>query len=243
MSGWRKTHENELRARCLERAGDRHHDLVLRAFGNLESLFTAAARGHFRFAPAADIADRIETENLLLALNLPRRPSHPAVKKLIVIPRGQLNELLPHTEWMTQEECRTAVLDHMVGRWSSLARCLGETLWRERDTQRDVHDQVFEGDLAPLKTELREFDHALSEAVNETLWQMIPRSRHNGYFGDLWRYIGNALDETVLLYLHAAVSGQDAHVCAMSPLVRHLSRCLPLGGKKGQPDTWIVLAA
>ncbi len=238
MSEWRKTHEQSLRDYCIEAGLPGNNALVLQAFGHLEDLFAAAARGRFRLQSA----DEIDLGRLAAAITAARQ-GHRGCGRIIPVPVSSMNAPAAIEPWMTEDERRGATVNVSVDRWSSLARCCGDQMWRKRDPLHDVHDRMFEDELAPLKVEMNHLRHCLFAAASDSLWASIWPNRRNGYFGMLNEFLSNSVCETVLFYLNCAVTGAAHLVTATTPLVRALGGCLPLATKSGEPGTWLVITA
>lgn len=239
MHLWQKKDEDDLLSFCLLQATKADQDQVRRAFAQLDHIFVAAHNGTFSLKDAATI----DVKRIARSITTARCPKFQDVTRVIPVSARWLNGDIPAEPWMTEEEHRTAVIDHRVVRWNWLARCLEGRLWRKRYPRSDVNDCELERNLAPLKDRLRDLNSALWQCADGSFWQMIPPVSRNAYFGQIAEHFRVSVQESILLYLHAAIGGNSAFIDTMTPLLQLMSSCIPLAGKKDDPSTWIILTA
>lgn len=198
--------------------------LAFDAMEHLDGLFRMTDGGLYRLASAAVIDGRRTALAITQACGRP-------VNRLQLV---SIDRPFPCPAGMTGEEyaCR---LQPLI--WEAVKKALGPKL----------------GDfLGPRLTRLQP---ALGPVVSHELWAAL----NTAFLNELWQHLRNTLaigiDDSVEIglleslragltaFIGYALAGQPAEMSRLKDLILLLPKALPLGEKKNEPGTWLVLVA
>jgi hypothetical protein len=198
--------------------------LAFDAMEHLNGLFRLTDSGRYDLAPAGTI------DRQRIASAITQTCGRP-VDRLQLI---SLDRPFPRPAGMTDEEyaCRMQPLI-----WEAVKKALGPKF----------------GDF--LGPRLARLQPVLGPALSHELWANL----NSAFLNELWQHLRNNLaigiDDSVeigllesmraalLAFLGYALAGQDAEMGRFKDLILLLPKALPLGEKKTEPGTWLVLVA
>lgn len=202
---------------------DRQYNLM----AELEPFFKNAQAGNYPLAPAS-----AELAREALAV-LQSVFGQKAVIKVIFI---SLSKPFPQPDWMTKEGYKAALSAHLLDNmWESLKHglkiSLSNYLIRTRFNNRD---KISCGD---------NLVDSLWDNLIDSLWGNLWESIRNSLWDKFCPNIEDVLEDVIFYFLSSALANNTKEVEKLRPLVRLLPKTVPLGVKKGEPGTWLLLAA
>jgi hypothetical protein len=198
--------------------------LIFDAMEHLDGLFRLTDSGRYNLAPASAIDGRKLSSAISLACGRP-------VNKLQLV---SINRPFPNPTGLSAEQYAYE-LQPLI--WEAVKRALGPKF------------SVF---LGPRLAELR-------PALGPTVWDELWLNLNSAVLNELWQHLrsnlGIGIDDSVEIGLHdsirasltvflgCAMAGNDVGMSRLKDLVMLLPKALPLGEKRNEPGTWIVLVA
>lgn len=190
--------------------------LIPEAFERLGPYFDQADADHYALCAADDL-------DLAEAADAIARASHCAVSRILPV---SLAMPIPRPPWMAARQYDALVADGLIcsfrdplspaisARAEAAKERLGLPLW-----------------------------HAFTEHLGDALWTSLENCVPDALKVPLTLHHGMALWHRLFLYLASAASADAATMAELGPLVTLSARALPLGEKRDEPGTWLVLTA
>jgi hypothetical protein len=200
--------------------GDAEHKYQLRA--EIEPLFERADRGEYPLSPESE---ELKGE----ALTALRSVFGEEVQRVFLV---SLEHPFPRPVWMTEEACKfgfwKSLQGYFVHRFSD--RLDGKRFWTIIQEKLEVKN---EDNLAGK----------LGDIIRISILNSIGDNLGDSLRDSLMYHSGNTLWNVLCYFLGYAICDDEEKVEKLRPLIRLLPKANPLGEKKDEPGTWIVLVA
>ncbi|MFH1098585.1 MAG: hypothetical protein V1723_01495 [Candidatus Uhrbacteria bacterium] len=142
---------------------------------------------------------------------------------------------IPKPGWMTEEAYQDLLWEGFpVLFWVSI-------VWDSQRPGKGLRGNI--GDVLDGSVEDDLWDNFVS-----SLWSRLARTLHDDLKGSFWDRIDESdlwrcLEDGLFYFLAFAFLDDDANIKRLTPLIRLFPRAIPLGEKRDESGTWIVLVA
>jgi hypothetical protein len=188
--------------------------LIPEAFERIAPYFDQADADMFALCEARDFDAREASDALT-------RASEASVRRIIPV---SLSAPIAKPEWMAARHHDALVVDCLV---SSVRDPLGQRIGQQAED-------------AKLRCGMP-FWHAFTRHLGDALWTSLENCVPDSYKVPLALHHGMAQWHRLFLYLASAATADAATMARLAPLVSLCARTLPLGEKRDEPGTWLVL--
>ena len=223
-------------------------DRVPEAMKLLDPFFRRAESGRYPLAPAKKLDRKAMKDAIAKATDKP-------LAEVVFI---SLTHPFPKPDWMAKSVCQDIFwgtigvsIDNMLG--DSLVESSSEGIdWRSfgddlRDSLEDslresLEDSLREGFRGSLGNSpgVDSFERNLEDSLIENLEYIL---RDNFGVNSVERNLEDGLQESIFSYLGFTILNDAEQIERFTPLIRLLPKAIPIGKKKGEPCTWLVLVA
>jgi hypothetical protein len=191
------------------------------ALQDIMPLMQRAASGRWRLAPA----DRLDTKEAVRAITA---ATGRKVSKVVPV---SSSDPMPKLDWMTDDAHLKAAQSALTASvWQSLGVIL----------QAHYHDDR-KGDFGMRVGLGQQVADVAERFLIAAVCDIFSRGLHLAFRGALDTSLVESLRASLIHYIAFAAAGNTARVAELQPLIHCLTRLIPIGIKRGEPETWLVL--